>query len=84
MNPAFDVEIKNNYFERLDSVYLDTFFSNKLDTQQIVVFKNLPFGKYTIKATTQSALLLKTTIQIQGTKKNIFININKQGIFELN
>ena len=74
----YTLRIQNRYFEAV-TVSVDEHFSEKLSPNTVSKAFTLPKGTYKIVAITASRLRLESTVQIQGSKSELTIDICPKG-----
>ena len=74
----YTLRIQNRYFEAV-TVSVDEHFSEKLSPNTVSKAFTLPKGTYKIVAITASRLRLESTVQIQGNKSELSIDICPKG-----
>lgn len=75
----YDIFISNQYFERIDSLFLD---GNKFDSIEIeseVAIPNIKRGNHELQIYTQSNLKIQTTLKLIGTSPVVRVVINENG-----
>lgn len=76
---AFLVTVKNNYFEKLDTVKMaDKIFYNLLKSGSTPPFI-MAKGSYTLRCATLSKLSIEAGIDIKGSFEKISIIVNESG-----
>lgn len=75
----YDIFISNQYFERIDSLFLD---SNKFDSIEIeseMAIPNIKRGNHELQIFTQSNLKIQTILKLSGTSPVVRVVINENG-----
>lgn len=74
----YTLHIQNRYFEAV-TVSVGEHFSEKLSPNTVSKVFTLPKGTYKVVAITASLLRLESTVQIQGSKSELTIDICPKG-----
>ena len=74
----YTLHIQNRYFEAV-TVSVGEHFSEKLSPNTVSKAFTLPKGSYTVVGLTASRLRLESTVQVQGNKENLIIDICPKG-----
>ena len=74
----YTLHVQNRYFEAV-TVSVGEHFSEKLSSNTISKAFTLPKGNYKVVAITASRLRLESTVQIQGNKSELTIDICPKG-----
>ena len=74
----YTLHIQNRYFEAV-TVSVGEHFSEKLSPNTVSKVFTLPKGTYKVVAITASRLRLESTVQIQGSKSELTIDICPKG-----
>lgn len=79
----YHVQIKNSYFEPIDSIKLGTNYINQLKVDSISKKILLKKGNYTFSCITKSSLKITANIDLKGLKQAISIQLNRKGKVEI-
>ena len=74
----YTLQVQNRYFEAL-TISVGEHFSEKLSPNTVSKAFTLPKGTYKVVAITASRLRLESTVQIQGSKSELTIEICPKG-----
>jgi hypothetical protein len=75
----YDLFIGNQYFERIDSLFLN---SNRFDGIEVgseLFISNIKHGNHELQIYTQSSLKIQITLKLIGTNPVVKVVINKNG-----
>lgn len=75
----YKVEIHNNYFERLDSVYLGNVYFSEIESKEISPIKNVNAGLCLFKAKSESGLIFQAQVDLKGNNDNVILVFNEHG-----
>lgn len=78
--PSFySMKVKNQYFERIDSVQLGEYKLNPLGLEAVSESVNLKKGVFQFSCITKSSLKISATIDIQGIEPKLTLFVKHNG-----
>lgn len=80
---SYKVQVKNFYFESVDSVKVGDYYLGKIEKEIISSPLSFTKGVYDFTCLTKSELRITAKINIQGLNETINIRLNEKGKVEL-
>lgn len=76
---TFEINIKNDYFECIDSIRLNNLYWENICPNQISSLQKIDVGSYLVSCYTHSSLLITAYIHIQGSISHLTFRISQSG-----
>ena len=76
----YTIFMNNQYFESLDSIYVDSIKKfNEVSVNETVILPYLKSGEHSFSLYTNSGLVISFKLTLAGSKENLYLNVNEQG-----
>lgn len=79
LSGSYQIAIRNDYFETLETVKLGAVTITALEPSQTSAWHRLSVGVIPVVVLTESGIQLKANITLQGTEERHIITINRSG-----
>lgn len=75
----YNVEIQNNYFERIESVHLGDIHFGNIENNSISESKEIEAGLQSFTANSKSGLLFRSKVDLKGQSYRVVLIFNEHG-----
>ena len=79
----YQITLKNNYFETLDSVWFDHNHMGALEPNMALIFPSVEKGEHNLRYISKSQIEFKTVFELKSQKNSLIVTINKNGKLNL-